>query len=317
MTRWWISWARTPRMTARPCSSATAAWCAIDVSSARSCSVKGVSRSQTSSPIARRFQRSGSRIACAPGRPSGQAMFPSSRTSAAPGRADRLHRRLHDRLERLLEVERLRDRLRDPRERLELRDPRLRIGIELRVLDRLRDLGGDRDEQVDLGLRELARLDRPDVQRAGELRPREDRHGEDRLVLVLGQVRERLEPLVEVRLGRDHDRRALGGGGARDSLAGPHPRRARHLLDARPVRRPQQELVRLLVVEVDEARVGVERLSHLARDEPEHLLEIERRVDGRDRLGQEPQVSSRTRPSADCRKGRRVGDRAEKCSVDA
>ena len=31
-----------------------------------------------------RFQRSGSRIACAPGRPSGQAMFPSSRTSAAP-----------------------------------------------------------------------------------------------------------------------------------------------------------------------------------------------------------------------------------------
>ena len=26
LTRWWISWARTPRMTARPCSSATAAW---------------------------------------------------------------------------------------------------------------------------------------------------------------------------------------------------------------------------------------------------------------------------------------------------
>ena len=51
LTRWWISWASTPRITARPCSSATAAWCAIDASSARSSSVNGVSRSATSSPI--------------------------------------------------------------------------------------------------------------------------------------------------------------------------------------------------------------------------------------------------------------------------
>ena len=51
---------------------------------------------------------------------------------------ERLHRRLHDRLERLLEVERLRDRLGDPRERLQLLDPPPRLGVELRVLDRLR-----------------------------------------------------------------------------------------------------------------------------------------------------------------------------------
>ena len=51
LTRWWISWASTPRITARPCSSATAAWCAIASSSCRSSSEKGVSRSQTSSPI--------------------------------------------------------------------------------------------------------------------------------------------------------------------------------------------------------------------------------------------------------------------------
>src|SRR5581483_911238 len=50
-TRWWISCASTPRITARPCSSATAAWWAIDASSARSSSLKGVSRSATSSPI--------------------------------------------------------------------------------------------------------------------------------------------------------------------------------------------------------------------------------------------------------------------------
>ena len=71
-------------MTARPCSSATAACDAIDASSAFSSSVNGVSRSHTSSPICRRFQRSGRRTAYAPARPSGHAIFPSSSTSAAP-----------------------------------------------------------------------------------------------------------------------------------------------------------------------------------------------------------------------------------------
>jgi hypothetical protein len=57
------------------------------------------------------------------------------------------------------------------------------------------------------------------------------------------------------------------------------------------VRRPKHELVRALVVEVDEARIGLERLGDLAGDEREHLLEVERRVDGRDRLGQQPEVT--------------------------
>ena len=70
------------------------------------------------------------------------------------GRVQRLHRRLHDRLERLLEVERLGDRLGDPRERLELGDAPLRALVELRVLDRLRHLRRDRDEQLDLGVGE-------------------------------------------------------------------------------------------------------------------------------------------------------------------
>ena len=101
------------------------------------------------------------------------------------GRVQRLHRRLHDRLERLLEVERLGDRLRDPGERLELRDAPLRPLVELRVLDRLRDLRRDRDEELDLGVGERARLARADVERALERVAGEDRDGEDRLVLVL------------------------------------------------------------------------------------------------------------------------------------
>ena len=288
-------------MTARPCSSATAAWWAIEPSSARSSGVNGVSRSQTSSPIWRRFQRSGEPhvvgARTAPG-PRDLAVLEHERGA---GRADGLHRRLHDRLERLLEVERLRDRLRDPRERLELRDPPLRLVVELRVLDRLRDLARDREQQLDLVLAVLARLARADVERARELLAREDRHRQDRLVLVLGKVREALEARVELGLRRDRDRRALGGGRAGDPLAGPHPRPARHLLDARAVGRAEDELVGALVVQVDEARVGLERGRDLARDEREHLLEVERRVDRLDRLGEQAQVPVARLHPIDCR----------------
>src|SRR3974390_862120 len=44
------------------------------------------------------------------------------------------------------------------------------------------------------------------------------------------------------------------------------------------------------VKEIDETRVGLERGGDLVGDEVEHLLEIEGRVDGRARLGQQPQV---------------------------
>ena len=205
-------------------------------------------------------------------------------------RVERLHRRLDDRLERLLEVERFRHRLRDARQRLELRDPPLRVRVELRVLDRLGNLARDRRQEVDLRARELPLTERAHVERAGQLLAREDRHGEDRLVLVLRQVRERLEARVEVRLLREHDGRPLGRGDAGDPFPGPHPRPSRHLVDPRAVRRPQDELAGALVVEVDEAGVGAERVRDLARDEAEHLLEVERRVHGGDRLRQEAEV---------------------------
>ena len=53
----------------------------------------------------------------------------------------------------------------------------------------------------------------------------------------------------------------------------------------------EDELPGALVVEVDEAGIGVERLGHLARDEREHLLEVERRVDGGDRLRSQAEVA--------------------------
>ena len=72
-----------PRANAEHDSPEALVW-AIDASSARSASVKSVSRSQTSSPISRPFHRSGVRTAKLPARPSGRATAPSSSTSAAP-----------------------------------------------------------------------------------------------------------------------------------------------------------------------------------------------------------------------------------------
>ena len=52
----------------------------------------------------------------------------------------------------------------------------------------------------------------------------------------------------------------------------------------------RDELVRRLVVEVDETGVCLERLGHPRGDEIEELSKVEGRIDGRDRLGDEPQV---------------------------
>ena len=54
------------------------------------------------------------------------------------------------------------------------------------MLDRLRNLSRDREQELDLGFPELPCLARTDVERPGKLLPRQDRHGQDRLVFVLG-----------------------------------------------------------------------------------------------------------------------------------
>jgi hypothetical protein len=57
------------------------------------------------------------------------------------------------------------------------------------------------------------------------------------------------------------------------------------------VRRAKHELVGAVIVEVDEAGVGIENIGDLPRDEPEHLLEVERRVHRCDRLREETQMA--------------------------
>ncbi len=208
------------------------------------------------------------------------------------GRVERGDRRLHDRLERLLEVERLGDRFGDRRERLELPHARLGGLVELRVLDRLRNLRRDCLEERLLAVGELPRLPRADVEGALELVLREDRDGEDRLVVLLAKVREPLEPGVEMGLRRDHHGLARGGRIARDPLADPHAGDVGVILDRRPVSRAEDELARPVVVEVHEARVGVERRGDLVRDELEHLLEVEARVHGLDRGREQAKVAT-------------------------
>ena len=83
----------------------------------------------------------------------------------------------------------------------------------------------------------------------------------------------------------------VGRRGTGDPFAGPQTGTLRHLLDSRPVRGAQDELVCPLVVEVDEAGLGAKSVGDLAGDEVEHLFEVERRVDGGDRLGEEAQVT--------------------------
>ncbi len=105
-----------------------------------------------------------------------------------------------------------------------------------------------------------------------------------------------------MRLRLEHDRSARGGRRAGDPLARPHPRPAAQLVDRRPVRRAQDELVGPLVVEVDEARVRLERVGTLSATSDEDLLEVERRVDGLDRLRQETQMPfARFHPPASVR----------------
>ena len=93
-----------------------------------------------------------------------------------------------------------------------------------------------------------------------------------------------------MRVGCEHHRRAGFGGRARDPLAGTHPRPPAHLVDRRAVGRAKDQLVSALVVEVDEARVRDERFGDVRRHERQHPLQVERRVDRLDRLGQQPQV---------------------------
>ena len=96
-------------------------------------------------PAQRRAHRVGARTSF---RPRDAPVLEHERRSR---RRHGVHGGLHDRLERLLEVERLRHGLGDPCERLQLGNPTLGLRVELCVHDRLRDLIRDRLDELDLG----------------------------------------------------------------------------------------------------------------------------------------------------------------------
>ena len=94
-----------------------------------------------------------------------------------------------------------------------------------------------------------------------------------------------------MRLRRNHHWQAFGGRDAGDSLAGAHARASGHLLDARSVRCAKDELVGALVVQIHKAGIRTKRVRNLPRNQGQDLLEIERRVDGFDRLGQQAEMT--------------------------
>jgi hypothetical protein len=138
----------------------------------------------------------------------------------------------------------------------------------------------------------LARCNRTHVHRAGQaFAAIEDRHGEQRLEAPLRQVGELLEAGIEVGLRGDRHRLARRGRPAGQPLADRHSRWTRGGLDVRTVDRLQDELVRCLVVDVDEAGVGAEGAGHRDGHRIGDLGEVERARDSLDRLGEQAEMA--------------------------
>ena len=132
---------------------------------------------------------------------------------------------------------------------------------EHNVHHRLGDLIGDRLEQLDLVAAVISSLLRT-LQFALQHFPAdEDRYGEDRLVLVLLQVRELLEARVEVRRRRDRRGRPLGRRAAGD--ASPGRVRGRRVISSTlvPCVARRTSSCGPAVLEIDEARTLAPRAS--------------------------------------------------------
>jgi hypothetical protein len=169
----------------------------------------------------------------------------------------------------------------------ELRDARAHLGIQTCVLDRAGHERRARHEEVDLGLRELARrlgVSRDDAD--DRLVPREDRHAEQRLEALLFQLRH----VLRARIGEQvlaHERRLLA--------LGRPPGEPLASLEDDPVDqvlvgvtgRAQDEPLAAVVEEVHEARVDCARVGEQADNRAQYLVELERRRDGPDDLEQD------------------------------
>ena len=202
-------------------------------------------------------------------------------------RAQQGSRAVGRRRQQLLEGVGSRDCLGERGQRLQLDDPRPGALVQPRVLDRAGDECRGRHQKVDLLTRELARR----LAVGGD-------DADDHTLLVEERYRhERLEALLlelgedlDARIGEqalDHDcRSAMLHRPTGETLSLLHRDLADEVLERGRCGSQHQPLVRLLD-EVDEARVNGARLGEQAHDRAKHLVELERRRNGRDDLGEE------------------------------
>ena len=191
-----------------------------------------------------------------------------------------------DGLQELVEPLRPCDLLRELGQLLELDDPQARLLVQARVLDCARHERRRRDDEVDLGVGELARClgvrgDRSDrVPRAAD-----DGHREERLEPLLLELGDILHPRIRERVVADERRLAVLHGPPGEAV-GPVEHDLPGMLLVRRRSRAKDE-PRVVLEEVDEACLDAARVGHEPNDRGQHLRELDRRRDRRHDLLQE------------------------------
>ena len=113
----------------------------------------------------------------------------------------------------------------------------------------------------------------------------DDRHGEERLEALLLELGHVLHPRIGERVVADERRLAVLDRPPREALAALERDLSGLTLVRR--RRGAQDEPRVVLEEVDEARVDAARVGHEPHDRGQHLGELERRGDRRDDLLEE------------------------------
>ena len=221
---------------------------------------------------------------------------------AQRGRAEQVHPLLDRRSQQLVDRVGARDREAEARQLLEVAHRAPGALVQARVLHRLRDEGGGVDQEG-----RVVGAEHPGclgVQRdhADHLAAADDqRHRDERLVLLLLELREVADARVGQRVLGDEHRLAVLEHPARDPLARLH-RDAAAQVRVLGGGGAQREAPAAVVDQEDVGRVRDDGVVHEPHDRREHAVDLERRVDRVDDLVQEAEfalvVGSRRRGGA-------------------
>ena len=152
------------------------------------------------------------------------------------------------------------------------------LDLEARHLDLGADEEAERRDQLNLAAAVLVRLPVLHVDDADQLAARQHRHRQERLVAILGQLVEGLEPRVLERVAAHRHRLAMLGHPAGDALADAQLQPIDDV-GVRRLRRAQHQVV--VLEHVDEARVA----RHHGRDELHDARRARRAADRPPRCG--------------------------------